>query len=62
MMSFAHGTSFLRDHQFCKCKLSCIQPHDIFCWMALKVYGKDNLTNDDHPTEGQSTLPKYYKK
>eukprot|EP00957_Ditylum_brightwellii_P129229 9857051-Ditylum_brightwellii.AAC.1 len=30
--------------------------------MALKVYSKDDPTDDDHPMEGHSTLLKYYKK
>eukprot|EP00957_Ditylum_brightwellii_P177903 13550625-Ditylum_brightwellii.AAC.1 len=37
-------------------------PHDIYCWMAWKVYGTDDPSPDDNPTEGHSSCLKYYKK
>eukprot|EP00957_Ditylum_brightwellii_P179529 13676679-Ditylum_brightwellii.AAC.1 len=62
MMSFLNGSAYPKDKQFSTSELSHLQSHDVFCWMALKVYGTDNPTGDYHPTEGWSMSLNYYKK
>eukprot|EP00957_Ditylum_brightwellii_P126176 9619617-Ditylum_brightwellii.AAC.1 len=39
-----------------------LQPCDIYHWMSLKVYGKDNPSPEDNPTYRQSSSLEYYKK
>eukprot|EP00957_Ditylum_brightwellii_P184743 14070842-Ditylum_brightwellii.AAC.1 len=62
LISFLHGSLYPKDKQFTTQELSRLQPHDIFRWMAMKVYDINNPNDQDHPTEGWPTLLKYYKK
>eukprot|EP00957_Ditylum_brightwellii_P098197 7481750-Ditylum_brightwellii.AAC.1 len=51
MMSFLNRSVYPEDKQVSTSKLSHLQPHNVFRLMTLRVYGTDDPTDDDHPTE-----------
>eukprot|EP00957_Ditylum_brightwellii_P032300 2446960-Ditylum_brightwellii.AAC.1 len=62
MMTYLNGMAYTQAHEFSSEELECFKAHDIYHWMAWKVYGTDNPSPHDNPTEGRSTSLKYYKK
>jgi len=62
MMTYLNGVAYTQAHEFSSEELERLKPHDIYRWMAWKVYGTDDPSPQDNPTEGRSTSLKYYKK
>jgi hypothetical protein len=51
-----------RSHQFTAEQLNGLKPVDIYKWMCLKAYGKEDPGPDDNPTYGRASSLEYYKK
>eukprot|EP00957_Ditylum_brightwellii_P039899 3020732-Ditylum_brightwellii.AAC.1 len=62
MMTYLNGVAYTQAHQFSSEELECLKLHDIYRWMAWKVYGTDNPSPQDNPIVGRFTSLKYYKK
>ena len=62
MMSYFRIRTYPADKEFSIRELACLKPHNIYRWLAMKAYGKDDLSPSNNPTEGCSISLKYYKK
>eukprot|EP00957_Ditylum_brightwellii_P160005 12180154-Ditylum_brightwellii.AAC.1 len=62
VMTYVIWCSYPEGHTFLEMELLWLQLHDIYHWMYLKVYGKDNPSPEDNPTYRQSSSLEYYKK
>eukprot|EP00957_Ditylum_brightwellii_P146423 11148809-Ditylum_brightwellii.AAC.1 len=62
MMTYLNGVAHTQAHEFSSEELDHLNPHNIYRWTAWKVYGTDDPSPHDNPTEGHSTSLKYYKK
>eukprot|EP00536_Pseudo-nitzschia_multiseries_P003106 jgi/Psemu1/6971/gm1.6971_g len=56
------GHEFPDDYVFSSEEKASITSEDIYKFMALKVYGKEDPTGNDNPTLGWSSTLTYYKK
>eukprot|EP00957_Ditylum_brightwellii_P097283 7409343-Ditylum_brightwellii.AAC.1 len=61
-MPYLHNMPSPDNYECSMYELECLTPHGIYCWMACKVYGRDDPLPDDNSTEGCSTSLKYHKK
>eukprot|EP00957_Ditylum_brightwellii_P135929 10367459-Ditylum_brightwellii.AAC.1 len=55
MMTYLNGVTYTQAHEFSSEELERLKTHDIYCWMAWKVYGMEDPSPHDNPTEGRST-------
>eukprot|EP00957_Ditylum_brightwellii_P087367 6649747-Ditylum_brightwellii.AAC.1 len=62
MKVYLNSVAYTQAHEFSSEELECLKPHNIYRWMAWKVYGTDDPSPHDNPTEGCSTSLKNYKK
>eukprot|EP00957_Ditylum_brightwellii_P056233 4262986-Ditylum_brightwellii.AAC.1 len=62
MMTYLNGVPYIQAHDFSSEELEHLKLHKIYRWMAWEVYGTDDPSPHDNPTEGRSTSLKYCKK
>eukprot|EP00957_Ditylum_brightwellii_P129707 9894429-Ditylum_brightwellii.AAC.1 len=62
MMSYLCRRTYPSNKEFSTRELDCLKPHNIYQWLAMKAYGKDDPSPSNNPTKGRSTSLKYYKK
>eukprot|EP00957_Ditylum_brightwellii_P161302 12281636-Ditylum_brightwellii.AAC.1 len=60
MTIYLNGVAYTQAHEFSSEELERLKLHDIYRWMAWKVYGTDHPSPHDNPTEGRSTTLKCY--
>eukprot|EP00957_Ditylum_brightwellii_P190660 14514246-Ditylum_brightwellii.AAC.1 len=61
-MSYLYKRIYPANKEFSTIELSCLKLHDIYWWLAMKAYGKDDPSPTGNPTNGYSISLKYYKK
>eukprot|EP00957_Ditylum_brightwellii_P160694 12233802-Ditylum_brightwellii.AAC.1 len=62
MMSYLHRRIYPANKEFSTRELFCIKPHNIYQWLTIKAYGKDDPSPSNNLIKGCSISLKYYKK
>ena len=61
-MEHRNSTTYPSDKTFTKVELLEIVPREIYSWMCLKAYGKEDPAQDDNPTKCRCSTLAYIKK
>eukprot|EP00957_Ditylum_brightwellii_P107706 8217213-Ditylum_brightwellii.AAC.1 len=61
-MSYLCRRTYPVNKEFFTRELAYLKQHNIYWWLTMKAYGKDDPPPSDNSTKGSSTSLKYYKK